>query len=130
MYTLRCYIMENHNITMFRAVDAFQERFSVKVRVIRVWEHPERRNPSQLYSFDMILMDEEGTKMEATCLNRVLPQFRPSLVEKKCLIIRNPTIGFNNSTYRYVDNQGYVSRGQPKLFHVRILVDHRMVLIS
>ncbi|KAJ0699915.1 putative nucleic acid-binding, replication factor A [Helianthus annuus] len=97
--------MENHNITMFRAVDAFQERFSVKVRVIRVWEHPERRNPSQLYSFDMILMDEEGTKMEATCLNRVLPQFRPSLVEKKCLIIRNPTTGFNNSTYRYVDNQ-------------------------
>ncbi|XP_035838188.1 replication protein A 70 kDa DNA-binding subunit A-like [Helianthus annuus] len=97
--------MENHNITMLRAVDAFQEQFSVKVRVIRVWEHPERRNPSQLYSFDMIIMDEEGTKMEATCLNRVLPQFRPSLVEKKCLIIRNPTIGFNNSTYRYVDNQ-------------------------
>ncbi|XP_035841270.1 uncharacterized protein LOC118488166 [Helianthus annuus] len=97
--------MENHNITMLRAVDAFQEQFSVKVRVIRVWEHPERRNPSQLYSFDMIIMDEEGTKMEATCLNRVLPQFLPSLVEKKCLIIRNPTIGFNNSTYRYVDNQ-------------------------
>ncbi|KAJ0846561.1 putative replication protein A, OB [Helianthus annuus] len=98
-------LMENHNITMLRAVDAFQEQFSVKVRVIRVWEHPERRNPSQLYSFDMIIMDEEGTKMEATCLNRVLPQFRPSLVEKKCLIIRNPTIGFNNSTYRYVDDQ-------------------------
>ncbi|XP_022041619.1 replication protein A 70 kDa DNA-binding subunit A-like [Helianthus annuus] len=97
--------MENHNIAMLRAVDAFQEQFSVKVRVIRVWEHPERRNPSQLYSFDMIIMDEEGTKMEAACLNRVLPQFRPSLVEKKCLIIRNPTIGFNNSTYRYVDNQ-------------------------
>ncbi|XP_035838295.1 replication protein A 70 kDa DNA-binding subunit A-like [Helianthus annuus] len=112
--------MENHNITMFRAVDAFQERFSVKVRVIRVWEHPERRNPSQLYSFDMILMDEEGTKMEATCLNRVLPQFRPSLVEKKCLIIRNPTIGFNNSTYSNgisnstVDVIGYLVRSFPK----------------
>ncbi|KAF5787143.1 putative replication protein A, OB [Helianthus annuus] len=98
-------IMENHNITMLRAVDAFQEQFSVKVRVIRVWEHPERRNPSQLYSLDMILIDEEGTKIEATCLNRVLRQFQQSLVEKQCLIIRNPTIGFNNSTYRYDDNQ-------------------------
>ncbi|KAJ0856524.1 putative nucleic acid-binding protein [Helianthus annuus] len=53
----------------------------------------------------MILIDEEGTKMEATCLNRALRQFQQSLVEKQCLIIRNPTIGFNNSTYRYVDNQ-------------------------
>ncbi|XP_022042413.1 replication protein A 70 kDa DNA-binding subunit D-like [Helianthus annuus] len=97
--------MENQNITMLRAVDAFQEQFSVKVRVIRVWEHPERRNPSQLYSMDMILIDEEGTKMEANCLNCVLPQFLLALVEKRCLIVRNPTIGFNNSRCKYVDNQ-------------------------
>ncbi|KAJ0825955.1 putative nucleic acid-binding protein [Helianthus annuus] len=130
---------------MLRAVDAFQENFTVKVRVIRIWDHPDKRNPKDIYSMDMILIDEEviclseyiilfvrifvlifiinvliiffdlilffiihGTKMEAVCFKRFLAQFQASLVEKQCLIVTNPTIGFNNSTYKYVQNQNKI----------------------
>ncbi|KAJ0477023.1 putative nucleic acid-binding protein [Helianthus annuus] len=105
---IRSYIMEHQNITMLRAVDAFQENFTVKVWVIRIWDHPDKRNPIDIYSMDMILIDEEGTKMEAVCFKRFLAQFQASLVEKQCLIVINPTIGFNNSTYKYVQNQNRI----------------------
>ncbi|XP_035842921.1 uncharacterized protein LOC110920866 isoform X3 [Helianthus annuus] len=86
-------LWSTRNITMLRAVDAFQENFTVKVRVIRIWDHPDKRNPKDIYSMDMILIDEE---------------FQASLVEKQCLIVTNPTIGFNNSTYKYVQNQNKI----------------------
>ncbi|KAJ0560079.1 putative nucleic acid-binding, replication factor A [Helianthus annuus] len=62
-------------------------------------------NPEQFYSIEMIVVDEEGTRMQANVLRRWFPKFEHLLNELECYFIVKPTIGLNESKYKYVDNQ-------------------------
>ena len=52
-------IMDRDNITLINDLDIQKDDFTVKVRIIRLWNQPLFKNPAQLYSIEMILMDEK-----------------------------------------------------------------------
>ncbi|KAJ9536465.1 hypothetical protein OSB04_un000373 [Centaurea solstitialis] len=50
--------MDEKNITLIDNLDIPKDDFTVKVRIIRLWSQPLFKDPEQLYSIEMILMDE------------------------------------------------------------------------
>ena len=52
-------IMDMNNITLINDRDIQKDDFTIKIRIIRLWNQPLFKNPTQLYSIEMILMDEE-----------------------------------------------------------------------
>ncbi|KAJ0496068.1 putative replication protein A, OB [Helianthus annuus] len=52
----------------------------------------------------MILMDEEGSKIQATVMNKYFIKFEKLLEEKVCLLIKKPSLGDNTSAYKCVDH--------------------------
>ncbi|KAJ9562645.1 hypothetical protein OSB04_007805 [Centaurea solstitialis] len=51
--------MDEKNITLIDNLDIQKDDFTVNVRIIRLWSQPLFKDPEQLYSIEMILMDEE-----------------------------------------------------------------------
>ncbi|KAI3821177.1 hypothetical protein L1987_08736 [Smallanthus sonchifolius] len=61
--------MKSNLITMLNELDAKDYDFTIKVRVIRMWRNVNKKNPKDSYSIEMIVVDEQGTRMHATCQN-------------------------------------------------------------
>ncbi|XP_076937211.1 uncharacterized protein LOC143604699 [Bidens hawaiensis] len=97
--------MEHGNITYLKDLDLPRRDYTVKVRVIRLWKQPLYNNPDQFYSTEMIVVDEQGTTMQANVLRRWFPKFESLLHESECYYIVRPTIGLNDSKYKYGNNQ-------------------------
>ncbi|KAJ0879381.1 putative nucleic acid-binding protein [Helianthus annuus] len=73
--------MELGNITYLKDLDLARRDYTVKVRVLRLWKQPMYNNPDQFYSIEMIVVDEEGTTMQANVLRRWFPKFEHLLNE-------------------------------------------------
>ncbi|KAI3744064.1 hypothetical protein L1987_57136 [Smallanthus sonchifolius] len=65
---LRC--PEYSRIIFLKDVDLSRRDYSIKVRVLRLWKQPMYNNHAETYSIEMIVVDEEGTTMQANVLKR------------------------------------------------------------
>jgi ribosome-interacting GTPase 1 len=59
--------MDNMNVTMLNAVNDIAGEFLVKVRVIRVWRQWQKLDPTQVFSVEAILMDENVSHILFKC---------------------------------------------------------------
>ncbi|KAJ9551044.1 hypothetical protein OSB04_015089 [Centaurea solstitialis] len=96
--------MDENNITLIDNLDIQKNDFTVKVRIIRLWSQPLFKDPEQLYSIEMILMDEEGSKIHSNVLQKWIPKFKNLLHEGAAIFIKNPTIARHVSKYKLIDN--------------------------
>ncbi|KAJ9543981.1 hypothetical protein OSB04_023688 [Centaurea solstitialis] len=96
--------MDEKNITLIDNLDIQIDDFTVKVRIIRLWSQLLFKDPEQLYSIEMILMDEEGSKIHANVLQKWIPKFKKLLHEGAAIFIKNPTIARHVSKYKLIDN--------------------------
>ncbi|XP_024965398.1 replication protein A 70 kDa DNA-binding subunit A-like [Cynara cardunculus var. scolymus] len=69
-----------------------KDNSTVKVRIVRLWKKSIFKNPDEIYSIEMILMDEQGTKIQANVLQKWIPKFTNLLQEGAAVFIKNPTI--------------------------------------
>ncbi|KAI3720244.1 hypothetical protein L6452_21157 [Arctium lappa] len=102
-------IMDGKNITLINDLDIQKDDFTVKVRIIRLWNLPMFKNPEQIFSIEMILMDEEGTKIHANVLQKWVSKFKILLHERAAIFIKNPTIDEHVSKYKLIDNTNKLS---------------------
>ncbi|KAK1410305.1 hypothetical protein QVD17_36840 [Tagetes erecta] len=51
--------MEHNNITLIKNVDLSNADLTMKLRIVRLWKLPDHINKKEVYSIEMILMDEE-----------------------------------------------------------------------
>ncbi|KAI3676588.1 hypothetical protein L1987_86199 [Smallanthus sonchifolius] len=65
-------------------------------------------NPAETYSIEMIVVDEEGTTMQANVLKRWFSLFEHLLKDTGCYFIVKLTIGRNNSRNKYVANDNKI----------------------
>ncbi|KAJ9541776.1 hypothetical protein OSB04_028282 [Centaurea solstitialis] len=101
--------MDEKNITLIDNLDIQKDDFTVKVRIIRLWSQPLFKDPQQLYSIKMILMDEEGSKIHANVLQKWISKFKKLLHEGAAIFIKNPTIARHVSKYKLIDNTNKLS---------------------
>ncbi|KAJ0884618.1 putative nucleic acid-binding, replication factor A [Helianthus annuus] len=94
--------MEQAAITLLNNVDLNVDDYTIRVRVVRLWTRPAFNNPRKIYCYDMIFMDQEGTKMQAFVLQRNATVYEHLLKENQCLTIRNPSMGENRQKVKYV----------------------------
>ncbi|KAJ0522418.1 putative nucleic acid-binding protein [Helianthus annuus] len=87
--------MEQQPITLLNHLDLNQDNYTIKVRIVRLWSRASFNNPRQVYCYDMIIMDQAGTKMQAFVLAKNAREYEHMLKENQCLVIRNPSLGEN-----------------------------------
>ncbi|XP_076929621.1 replication protein A 70 kDa DNA-binding subunit C-like [Bidens hawaiensis] len=102
--------MEPKNLIKLRELDATKTNYTIKVRVVRLWRKPNNKNPNEIWSIEMIIMDEEGTKMQASVFKTYFPKFEEHLRVNECYFIFRPTLADNVAKIKHVDNDiiGYV----------------------
>ncbi|XP_057247050.1 uncharacterized protein LOC125494093 [Beta vulgaris subsp. vulgaris] len=54
---------------------------TIEVRIIRVWERPNFKNQLEAESIETVLMDLEGSKIQASCRKGLIIQFMPKIKE-------------------------------------------------
>ncbi|KAL8247359.1 hypothetical protein R6Q59_008575 [Mikania micrantha] len=97
--------MDFNNITMLNDVDVKSYHNIIRVRIISWWKLPSKNNADETYSIEMIVVDEQGTRMHASCLSKYFSLFEKYFTHGSCLIIKSPTFGPNTATFKYVDNR-------------------------
>ncbi|XP_022037996.1 uncharacterized protein LOC110940744 isoform X2 [Helianthus annuus] len=96
--------MEPMDITFLNHLDVSHDNYTLKVRIIKLWRQPSFKVPGETYAIEMILMDEEGNKIQATVMNKYFVKFEKLLEENVCLLIKKPSLGDNTSSYKCVDH--------------------------
>ncbi|KAJ0447354.1 putative nucleic acid-binding, replication factor A [Helianthus annuus] len=94
--------MEQPAITLLKNLNLNQDDYTIKVRIVRLWSRAAFNDPRKVYCYDMILMDEEGTKIQAFVLAKTAREYEHLLKEKQCLFIRNPSLRENRQKVKYV----------------------------
>ncbi|MFS7947475.1 putative nucleic acid-binding protein [Helianthus anomalus] len=80
-----------------------RSEFTIKIRILRAWNRMSFKNENEIYALEMLVVDEEGSRRQRTCLKTFLKKFGPLLQEGSTVIIKNPTLGDNLSSFKYVD---------------------------
>ncbi|KAK1439044.1 hypothetical protein QVD17_04859 [Tagetes erecta] len=80
---------EHSRIRLFRQIDLARQDYSLKFLVIRLWKQPMHNNEKAVYSLEMIVMDEEGTRMQCNVLKKWFEKFEPLLEETGAFLLRN-----------------------------------------
>ncbi|XP_076905358.1 replication protein A 70 kDa DNA-binding subunit B-like [Bidens hawaiensis] len=101
--------MEPKDLIKLRELDATKTNYTIKVRVVRLWRKPNNKNPNEIWSIEMIIMDEEGTKMQASVFKTYFPKFEEHLRENECYFIFRPTLADNDTKIKHVDNGQKIS---------------------
>ncbi|KAM0000717.1 putative nucleic acid-binding protein [Helianthus debilis subsp. tardiflorus] len=73
--------MEQQPITLLNDLDLNQDNYTIKVRIVRLWSRASFNNPRQVYCYDMIIMDQVGTKMQAFVLAKNAREYEHMLKE-------------------------------------------------
>ncbi|KAJ1412837.1 Nucleic acid-binding, OB-fold [Sesbania bispinosa] len=76
------------------------DTWNLKVKVLRMWSAPNMYNPSEFVCLDMILMDSEGARIEASLPNALLNAFRFELVEDRFYRLLNLSVVPNVGPYK------------------------------
>ncbi|KAJ0953754.1 hypothetical protein HanRHA438_Chr00c48g0858371 [Helianthus annuus] len=64
--------MEQAAITLLNNVDLNVDDYTIRIRIVRLWTRPTFNNRRKIYCYDMIFMDQEGTKMQALFYRKTL----------------------------------------------------------
>ncbi|MFS7995480.1 putative transcription factor B3-Domain family [Helianthus anomalus] len=106
-----CYAgMEDQGEIIFlNDIDALSTNYTIKVKIISLWRKKMKGNERETYRIDMILMDEMGTKIQASCLHRLFSKFERHLNVDECLIIKRPSLAANTASFKIVPNNQKLS---------------------
>ncbi|XP_076933055.1 replication protein A 70 kDa DNA-binding subunit B-like [Bidens hawaiensis] len=97
--------MEAQTFTMLNEIDVLKTSTStLKVRVLRLWSIKDNKNVNEDFLIEMVLMDEEENRIQATVYKQDIFRFKRFLKESSTLTIINPNVGLNGSNYRVIDS--------------------------
>ncbi|XP_076895258.1 replication protein A 70 kDa DNA-binding subunit B-like [Bidens hawaiensis] len=89
---------------MFNEIDVLKTSPStLKVRVLRMWSIKDNKNVNEDFLIEMVLMDENENRIQATVYKQNIYRFKRFLKESSTLTIVNLSVGLNGSNYRVID---------------------------
>ncbi|CAI9276530.1 unnamed protein product [Lactuca saligna] len=83
--------MATPNITLIADVDVLRDDLTLKVRVINLWKHMSFNNKDDIWSIELILLDEQGTKIQATVWKKFLYRFKNIFKDGSAFYITSPS---------------------------------------
>ncbi|KAK1415064.1 hypothetical protein QVD17_30834 [Tagetes erecta] len=85
--------MEHNNITLIKNIHLTNDDLTLKLRIVHLWKLPGHINKKEVYSIEMILMDEEGTKITGTVSKRFFSKCTRLLNENINIFVIKPNFG-------------------------------------
>ncbi|PWA48630.1 replication protein A 70 kDa DNA-binding subunit B [Artemisia annua] len=89
-------------------LSAVKDNITLRVRVLRSWTQVIYNKP-HVKNLEMILLDENNTKMQATCRMANVNQFKHKLVEGAAVKLERYSLGKIQPKYRMVNNALHLS---------------------
>ncbi|PWA73599.1 replication protein A 70 kDa DNA-binding subunit D [Artemisia annua] len=77
-------------------IDPMLDNIKIKARCISVWHSHPAGKPKQAYSFDVVLQDMKGNRIQCTARNNDMYRFEPLFQQGHCYMISDFSIGENN----------------------------------
>ncbi|KAK9063102.1 hypothetical protein SSX86_016972 [Deinandra increscens subsp. villosa] len=74
------------------------------VKVLSTWKWPMFKNPKLTYSVEMMLLDQQGNRIQSSCLSQFLNRFQSFFLEQNVISIQKPIFGENGGSWRFVDH--------------------------
>ncbi|KAL2896541.1 Replication protein A 70 kDa DNA-binding subunit [Bienertia sinuspersici] len=59
----------------------------IKVRIIRLWEVPNYNNPNVVDSIELVLVDEKGSRIQASIRKTIMQRFSNMVKDGSCRVI-------------------------------------------
>ncbi|GKC26564.1 nucleic acid-binding, OB-fold, replication protein A, OB domain protein [Tanacetum coccineum] len=85
----------------------FKDDWHIKVRIIKLWKLPSYKNPMETFRIELILLDEEGNKIQATVKNTCVKNHEKSLGQDMCLYISEFGVTDNDEKDTFVVKHPY-----------------------
>ncbi|CAH1414928.1 unnamed protein product [Lactuca virosa] len=82
--------MAAQNVTFVVDVDVTSDDLAFKLRVINLWKQMSVYNKDEIYSIEMILIDEQGNKIQATVSTKNIYKFKDILKDGHAFYIKSP----------------------------------------
>ncbi|XP_076894737.1 uncharacterized protein LOC143547125 [Bidens hawaiensis] len=76
---------------------------TLKVRVLRIWSIKDNKNVNEDFLIEIVLMDENENRIQATVYKQDIFRFKRFLKESSTLTIVNPSVGLNGLNYHVID---------------------------
>ncbi|CAH1417396.1 unnamed protein product [Lactuca virosa] len=91
------------HITPINEIYSIKEDFTIKVRIIRLWTQKSKFDPNETYSIEIILMDEEGSKIHVSCGKKWFSKLQRYLKEDSSIYVKKPNVAPNTSKLKFSD---------------------------
>nr|XP_043638077.1 uncharacterized protein LOC122609058 [Erigeron canadensis] len=88
-----------NNVSFIDQINAMTEAATIKVKIIRLWTQTYSNNPQMVASLEMILMDEQSNKIQATIKRNLISAFEMKLEEGLVKIISNFGVASNTGRF-------------------------------
>ncbi|PWA85288.1 replication protein A 70 kDa DNA-binding subunit B [Artemisia annua] len=82
--------------TALDQIDPMLDNIKIKARCISVWHSHPAGKPNQAYSFDIVLQDMKGNRIQCTARNNDMYRFVPLFQQGHCYMITDFSVGENN----------------------------------
>ncbi|CAI9279146.1 unnamed protein product [Lactuca saligna] len=100
-----CIYLATIDFTLIRDLDVLKDNFTMKLRVIRLWTLDNYYNKNELFSIELILMDEEGNKIQGYVPKAYIYKFKKLLKEGESFIIKSPNLAKTQERSFQLTNQ-------------------------
>ncbi|KAL7617923.1 hypothetical protein Lser_V15G04498 [Lactuca serriola] len=80
------------DFTLIRDLDVLKDIFTMKLRIIRLWTLEDYYKKDEIFAIQLILMDEQGKKIQGYVPNAYIYKFRKVLKEGEAFFIKNPNL--------------------------------------
>ncbi|KAJ0754826.1 putative replication protein A, OB [Helianthus annuus] len=92
-----------HSKTSSASPDA--PTFTIKVKVLRLWRKPNPKKVGEIWAIEMVLMDEKGTKVQATVWSNNFKRHEKILEENECYTVFKPRVDESNPKFKHFDTK-------------------------
>ncbi|XP_028797693.1 replication protein A 70 kDa DNA-binding subunit-like [Neltuma alba] len=104
--------MSTLKISKLREVDDSTDRWRIVARVIRRWNVFNKDAPDEVFCISMLLVDEEGTRIQASVMNKsVFDLYEERPLEGRIYFIANFSVSANSKEYRATNHPYKITLG-------------------
>ncbi|KAJ0558833.1 putative nucleic acid-binding protein [Helianthus annuus] len=101
--------MDENNVSMLNNLDWRSKLFTIKVKVLRLWMRVNPKREGEVLAIEMVLMDEQGTKMQATVWNKFMKKHEILLKENESYYIYKSQLSVIKSNFKHFGKQHAIS---------------------
>ncbi|XP_022008241.1 replication protein A 70 kDa DNA-binding subunit A-like [Helianthus annuus] len=97
--------MEGRSLIYLNDIDDKTTAFTIKVKVLRLWRKPNPKKVGEIWAIEMVLMDEKGTKVQATVWSNNFKRHEKMLEENECYTVFKPRVDESNPKFKHFDTK-------------------------